>query len=102
VGRWAKGKAAESRLANTSVRHGRWTLVSAGKKGWELYDLQEDPGESKDVAAEHPEQAAKMAAAHEAWWKEILPCLENEDAPVPAVNPFKDAYWAQFGGGPRK
>ena len=26
--------------------------------------------------------------------------MENENAVGPAVNPFKELYWKQFGGGP--
>jgi arylsulfatase A-like enzyme len=33
-----------------------------GKTGLELYDSETDPGESKDVAADHPEIVAKMKA----------------------------------------
>ncbi|MEJ6719548.1 MAG: sulfatase [Akkermansiaceae bacterium] len=33
-----------------------------GKTGLELYDSEADPGESKDVAADHPEIVAKMKA----------------------------------------
>ena len=31
---------------------------------------------------------------------EILPCLENEDAQPPAVAPYKELFWKQFGGKP--
>jgi arylsulfatase len=103
IGRWAKGKAAESKYGGCSVRSPRYNLVcpGAGKAGnWELYDLRDDPGESKNVAAERPEVVKEIAAAYDKWWDEILPCLENEDAVGPAVNPFKELYWKQFGGGP--
>jgi arylsulfatase len=79
-------------------------MVSAGKTGdgkWELYDLKEDPGEKKDLAAQHPEVVKEMEAAYDKWWDEVLPCLENEDAVGPAVNPFKELYRKQFGGGPK-
>jgi arylsulfatase len=105
IGRWGKGKAAESKYAGCSVRSPRYNMVSPGKGGgggakWELYDLKQDPGETKDVAAEHPEIVKEMAAAYDKWWDEVLPCLENENAVGPAVNPFKELYWKQFGGGP--
>ena len=35
----------------------------------ELYDLQSDPGESKNVIAEHPEVVATLRAAYDQWWK---------------------------------
>jgi arylsulfatase len=79
-------------------------MVSPGKDGgdakWELYDLKADPGETKDVSAGHPDVVKAMSAAYDKWWDEVLPCLENEDAVGPAVNPFKELYWKQFGGGP--
>ena len=45
---------------------------------WELYDLQADPSECKDLAAEHPERLSAMV---ERWWEEaehhnVLP-LDN-------------------------
>lgn len=101
VGRWAKGKAAESKYANCSVRSGVFNMVRlTAAKPWELYDLQEDPGETKDIAATKPEFVARMDAAYSAWWNEVLPALENEDAVGPPVAPYKKAYWKQFGGGP--
>jgi arylsulfatase len=106
IGRWPKGQAAQSKYAGCSVRGPRYNMVSPGKGGgadakWELYDLKADPGETKDVSAEHRATIVKaMSAAYDKWWDEVLPCLENEDAVGPAVNPFKELYWKQFGGGP--
>jgi N-acetylgalactosamine-6-sulfatase len=33
----------------------------------ELYDIPNDPAESKDLSAEHPERVAAMRAQLEAW-----------------------------------
>jgi arylsulfatase len=96
VGRWARGKAAESKFEKCSVRNTRFQLVNNS----ELYDLLADPGEKINVSNEHPEAVAKLRAVYDQWWSEILPALENENAVGPEVNPFKAAYWAQFGGGP--
>ena len=52
------------------------------------------------MIAEHPDVVAALRAAYDRWWEEVLPCLENEDAVGPKVNPFKELYWKQFGGGP--
>ena len=35
--------------------------------GWELYDMEHDPTESHDVAAEHPERVRELVAM---WWSE--------------------------------
>ena len=97
VGRWEKGKAEESKFKNCSVRNTQFHLVNNA----ELYDIKNDPGETRDVMVEHPGVVAKMRTAYDKWWSEILPALENENAIGPEVNPFKEAYWKQFGGGPK-
>ena len=43
---------------------------------------------------------ARLRAAYDRWWQEVLPCLENEEAVGPKINPFKERFWKQFGGGP--
>ncbi len=102
VGRWEKGQAAESHYAACSVRNSRFTLVNAPRQGetWELFDLQADPGETKNVIGEHPDVARKLRAQLDKFWIETTPLLVNEDAVGPPQNPFKVLYWKQFGGGP--
>jgi len=102
LGRWPKGQAAQSKYLNCSVRTTRYNLVCTGKgeKKWELYDLTADPGERTNLVAQHPEVVSEMEAFYGKWWEETLPCLVNEDAVGPAVNPFKEQYWKQFGGAP--
>ncbi len=96
VGRWAKG-AAPVKLGQCSIRNSRFSLVRTGSQ-WALFDLKTDPGETKDVAAAHDDVVQQLTAAYDKWWDETLPCLENENAVGPAVNPFKAEYWKQFGG----
>ena len=52
-----------------AVRLGRWKLLVLPKRKPELYDLQTDPGERKNLAAEQPELVAKLAALHDQWRK---------------------------------
>ena len=98
MGRWEKGKAEEAKFKNCAVRNTQFHLVNNA----ELYDIKTDPGETRNVIAEHPEVVTKMRAAYDQWWSEILPALENENAIGPKINPFKEAYWKQFGGGPNE
>jgi arylsulfatase A-like enzyme len=35
---------------------------------WELYDLDADMSESRNLAAELPERTSELRAALEAWW----------------------------------
>lgn len=95
-GRWARGKATEAKYADCAIRNERFRLV----KNKELYDIKNDPGETKNVIDEHPEVVARMRAAYDRWWDEVLPCMVNEDVFGPKINPFKKRYWEQFGGGP--
>ena len=97
VGRWSHGKVAEAKFAHCSIRDSRFTLVN----NKELYDLQADPGESKNVIDVHTEEVAKLRTAYDQWWNDVQPLLVNENAVGPKLNPFKERYWQQFGGGPK-
>jgi arylsulfatase A-like enzyme len=63
-----------------AVRSGSWKLhqgVTGGnpipKPGhWQLYDLRTDPGESRNLAAEHPDIAKRLAAQWKAWRSQML------------------------------
>ena len=93
VGRWEKGNAVAAKFQKCAVRNSRFHLVN----NFELYDLKSDPAEKQNVIDQHPEAVAKMRAAYDQWWEEILPALENEAVTGPSVNPFKELYWKQFG-----
>jgi arylsulfatase len=96
VGRWAKGMAAESQYTKCSIQNSRFTLVNNA----ELYDLKADPGETNNVIAEHPAVVASLRATFEQWWTDVQPLLVNENVAAPHMNPMKELYWKQFGGGP--
>ena len=105
LGRWPHGEAAAAKLRQCSIRNSRYSLVSASKRRgvpphWELFDLQADPGEATDIAAGHPQIVTELRTAYDQWWQETLPCLENENVPVPAENPFKTLFLKQFGQRP--
>lgn len=53
----------------TAVMSGPWRLVN----GKELYDIRNDPGQQRNLIAEHPARAAKMSAFYDAWWAELEP-----------------------------
>jgi arylsulfatase A-like enzyme len=93
VGRWPRGEAATSKYAGCSIRDRQFALVN----NRELYDLKHDPGETKNVIAEHADVVRKLRAAYDEWWQSVLPCLENENAIGPRINPFHELYYKQFG-----
>ena len=56
-------------MGKRAIRKGNWKLVHMpdpyGTDEWQLFDLANDLGESRDVAEEHPDIAADLEAA----WK---------------------------------
>ncbi len=50
----------------------QWRLVF----GKELYDIHADPGQERDVAAEHPDVVAAMREFYERWWAEVEPGID--------------------------
>lgn len=81
---------------NKAMRLGKWKIVSGGilhggygnwqtvtVLPWQLYDMENDRSEMKDLSAVHPELVSKMAAMWNNWahkdkvypmpWKEIKP-----------------------------
>ncbi len=103
VGRWDRGKVGEAKYLGCSVRNPRWHMISDEKDGakrWQLFNVEADPGETANVAAENSAVVAQLDHAYDAWWDSVQPQMVNEDAVGPVVNPFKALYWKQFGGGP--
>lgn len=61
------------------IREGAWKLIHYWEDGHdELYHLTADPGESRDVAADHPGITARMGSRLLAWLEEV-----NARLPVP-------------------
>lgn len=96
VGRWGKGQAANSKFSKCAIQNSRFTLVN----NQELYDLKTDPGEKNNVIADHPDVVKSLRTAYDQWWSDVQPLLVNEDVTGPKMNPLKELYWKQFGGGP--
>ncbi|CAN5184960.1 arylsulfatase [soil metagenome] len=53
----------------TAVMSGPWRLVNAT----ELYQINDDPGQERNLIGQHPDRAAEMAAFYDAWWAELEP-----------------------------
>jgi len=50
-----------------AVMTDRWRLIN----GRQLYDMRKDPGQMRDVAAEHPQVVRDLNAAYDRWWEDI-------------------------------
>lgn len=94
VGRWPRGQFAAFKHRGCSIRDARFSLVNNS----ELYDLSADPAETTNVLEQHPDAAARLRLAYEAWWDSLPTCLDNEDAVPPAENAFKTLFREHFGG----
>jgi len=73
-----------------AVREGSWKFVRTAESPDELYDLAADVGETKNLASEKSEVASRLAAALEAWSKEMI-------APVFEGSSVKNEDWGPGG-----
>jgi arylsulfatase A-like enzyme len=62
----------------SAVLSKKWRLVH----GTELYDVDADPGQKKNVAAENPDIVNRLRDHYEKWWAGVEPLLAE---PVPIV-----------------
>ncbi len=66
-----------------AVRKGTWKAVwlyePYGRERWELFDLENDPAESRDLAAERPEKLAELTKAWEAYVRDNGVILPSRD-----------------------
>lgn len=77
-------------LRERSARTARFKLIERPRLegGWQraLYDLEADPGETRDVASLHPGIAARLGAALDAWLAATpLPTLEPAERDIEAL-----------------
>ncbi len=53
-----------------AVRTQRWRLVH-DRGAWQLFDMQVDPGQKTDVAADHPEVMNQLRRAYQDWFAAV-------------------------------
>lgn len=88
---------------NSAVLDERWRLID----GKELYDVEADPSQERDVAEDHLDEAARLRAAYDAWWEEVSgPAHEYVEIPlgVDGGNPARltSFDWRPDGGPPNQ
>ncbi len=91
LGRWPPGADPdEFQWQRFAVRNHRFRLV-----GDALFDMQEDPGQTTNVAEGHPEVVRQMREAYDEWWRKTRPMMVNEEVPLSPTRPFHVLYHKQ-------
>ncbi|MBG80745.1 MAG: aryl-sulfate sulfohydrolase [Phycisphaerae bacterium] len=85
----AGGKAGPWRTTPVGVvREGDWKLLEFFEDGRvELYDLRTDPGETKNVAADHPETRNRLLKQMQQWRKDVQAPMPVSIAGSPTNSP---------------
>jgi hypothetical protein len=74
-----------------AARSSRWKLVRSSGFGnerpdpsvpWELFDMQADPYETRNVAEQHPEVVAELRRQYTAWFADVSQTRPDNYAPV--------------------
>jgi arylsulfatase A-like enzyme len=69
-----------------SVMTSRWRLIDNKA----LFEIENDPGQARDVSSAHPDVVDQLKAAYEDWWQSLSPAFEEYvriDLGNPAQNP---------------
>jgi arylsulfatase A-like enzyme len=69
---------------NRAVREGKWKLVALAGRPWELYDIETDRTELKDLSSRHPQIAARLGQAWKVWANR---CWVEKSRNVPKASP---------------
>ncbi len=94
--------------ANWSISDQRYKLVGAGggtrgkagPSGWELFDLDADPGEKKNVASTEPQKLKALRAEFERWYGDVSRGITFQPVAIPIGQPAENPVeiqmsWAQ-------
>ncbi|MDD7983562.1 arylsulfatase [Lentisphaera marina] len=54
-------------FGNRAVRIGDWKMVALKKKAWELYNMNDDRTELRNLIETHPERAKELLKAYKSW-----------------------------------
>jgi len=52
---------------NRAIRDGEWKLVAKENQPWELYDMEKDRSEMRDLAKQNPKKVKAISAKWDAW-----------------------------------
>lgn len=49
------------------MRDGKWKIVAKENQSWELYDMERDRTEMKNLAEKNPKRVQELAAKWDSW-----------------------------------
>ncbi len=93
-----------------AISEQRWKLccqVGTGKKAteknWQLFDLENDFGETANAIGDHPEIAGRLRREFLRWFGEVTAGVEYRPVPIPVGHPDEPAVeiqpsWAKWQG----
>ncbi len=94
--RWPTGADPEkSKWNDFAVRNQQYRLVD----NVALFDMQADPGQTKNIIKDHPDVVEAMRGAYDQFWKEARPLMVNESAPMSKTRPFHVWFAEQLNSG---
>jgi len=68
-----------------AVMENQWRLV-----GNELFDINEDPGQQKNIAEENPVVVKRLQNSYDAWWEKLTPVFKEYNSVVVGSNYQKE------------
>ena len=71
----AKVNKRDVRYDSSAIMKGPWRLTNGTK---ELYNIQQDPSQTEDVAKQHPELVQNLRESYDAWYDAISPRFVEE------------------------
>jgi arylsulfatase A len=69
-----------------AISDGRWKLLRQGGKV-ALFDLEEDPGETRNVAERHPDRVRELRAEFVRWFEEVTDGQDYRPIRIPVGDP---------------
>ncbi|WP_066217792.1 arylsulfatase [Formosa haliotis] len=93
-GRWAAGEREDAKFKKSAIRTQEWRFDNNSQ----LYNIPNDPSETNDVYAEHPELIAHLRTTYDKWWENTKPLMVNEGLPKvePKDQPLAKRYYKQL------
>jgi hypothetical protein len=80
----------------SALEKGAWVMGWWGGFG---SDMEADPGQMKNIIADHPVITAQMKAAFNQYWTEAIPLMVNEKAEISPTKPYHEWFREQEAAG---